>query len=236
MLMDYLNLNNPEIQSVLRIAEEMAESNKNIDAEQLILLSRKRLKIPRQTLLSILQYLTGNHILVEGTKFTRDTVILNEYRKQILDFIVKKQGAHFSAIKKEIFQDSRTKLGSSGQLIWHLGLLLRFKYIKRVKIKNNTLFLPIDMDEDEGLIYYLIKDPIVKDLLCLFSNRDFIPKTEIYKALAQKREDLYYRINKLFENEIFITSNMNDQEIGLRPEIKEKVRKLLPPVVMEVQQ
>ncbi len=228
--MDYLNLNNPDVQSVLKLAEEMAESNKNIGVEELILLSRKRLKIPRQMLLSILQYLTGNHVLVEGTKFTRDTVILNEYRKQILDFILKNQGAHFSSIKKEIFQEGQTKLGSSGQLIWHLGLLLRFKYIKRVKIKNNTLFLPVDMNEDEGMISYLAKDPIIKDILLILANRDFVAKNEIYKMLTQKREDLYYRINKLLEYEVIITNKADDQEIGIMPNLKEKIRNFLPPI------
>jgi len=132
-----LTLSHPSVKSVVKIAKEVINNKNVLDTELLYKLAKKRLRLPRKGLLNIIQLLINKKVLVEGSKYTRDEVLNNKYRFNIYRFLTSNLGAHFSIIRKQIITDSSDNLGSSGQLIWHLEMLIKFNYIKKIKIKNN---------------------------------------------------------------------------------------------------
>ena len=67
-------LAHPSVQSVIEIAEEIISENKILDATLLYITAKRRLKIPRQGLLSIIRMLINRKILVEGSKFTKKSL------------------------------------------------------------------------------------------------------------------------------------------------------------------
>ncbi len=225
--MDYLSIDNSQVQDVLRIAEEITFSNKLLIIDDLYHRARRELNLPSNVLWDIIQYLTGHQILVEGTKFTRETVLQNEYRKKIYHLILANHGAHFCFLKKEIFNETLDKDGSSGQLIWHLGLLMKFKYVKRIKVKNNTLFLPVQMDEEEGIMHYWIKDLLIQHILAFLLEVGFISRSDLIHQIVVKREDISYRIKKLSEAQILVEDPTCLQNIGINPSKKELLKKVL---------
>ena len=58
-------------------------------------------------------------------------------------------------------------LGSPGQLLWHLEMLMKFNYIKKIKVGNYTIFLPIEMDTELGTINFLLQDKINRKIVGL---------------------------------------------------------------------
>lgn len=118
-----LSLDHPSVQNVLEIANELTKENKFLDTHTLYQRAKKRLKIPRKGLLKIIQLLIDNKVLVDGSRFTRESVLDNPLRKYVYQVILHNVGIHFSALKRRF---STKKIGSTGQLIWHLDMLIKF--------------------------------------------------------------------------------------------------------------
>ena len=203
-----------------------ASLRKTLNTELLYSRARIRLKIPRKGLLYIIQLLFNRKILVEGSKFTQETILSNTIRKRIYSFIKTHIGAHFSLIRERVLSVDRKSFGSPGQLIWHLGMLVKFNYIKKLKVGNFTIFLPIEIDDEFGMICFLINDELNKKIVNLLLEYDTIKKADAYKLLNEKRELVYYRINKLIEQNI-IYSVEEGNKLNLNPHIKEIVLQIL---------
>ncbi|MHA1242376.1 MAG: hypothetical protein ACTSQU_16575 [Promethearchaeota archaeon] len=220
-----LTLNHPSVQSVIEIAKEVINNNNVLDTELLYTLAKRRLKFPRKGLLSIIQLLINKKVLVEGSKYTRDEILINKYRFNLYRFLTSYLGAHFSTIKKQIITDKSGSLGSSGQLIWHLEMLIKFNYIKKIKIKNYTVFLPYEIDDEIGLLHFILHDEIYLKIIQLLLSNEKLKKSEVHKLLDEKRETIYYRINNLIEfniielrgdrNALILNSSRKDDIISI---------------------
>jgi predicted transcriptional regulator len=194
-----LGLDHPNVQKVIEIAEELTEANKILNIENLYSLAKRRLKIPRKGLLKIIQYLLNKKILVEGSKYTKETVLDNEYRRIIYNYIDQNPGTYFSQLKRDLLSGSSEAEASSGQLIWHLEMLLKFKYIKKLKVKNYSIFLPTDIADEFGILYFLLNDKINQKIITLLNNSGGIKMADVYKEINEQREHVYYRINNFIE-------------------------------------
>ncbi len=219
-----IGVDHPNVKRVLEIAEEIMRKNKILNIENLYNLAKKQLKIPRNGLLSIIQFLINKKILIEGSKFSKETVLSNYIRKGIYNYIKIHPGVHFSILRKKALPEVK---GSSGQLIWHLEMLLKFNYIKKIKVGNYTVFLPFDIDEKVGLILFLLRDRINYKIIHLLFKENTMIRSEIYKEIEEKREDVYYRINNLIDQDIIIVSASSDKEICINPNTKELISDIL---------
>ena len=219
-----IGLDHPSVKKVLEIAEEILSKNKVLNVETLYNLVKKRLKIPRNGLLFIIQFLLNKKILIEGSKFSKKTVLSNFVRKKIYNYIRINPGVHFSNLRKETLSSN---IKSSGQLVWHLEMLLKFNYIKKIKVGNYTVFLPFDMDEDIAMYIFLLRDRINNKLLRLLVKNDIMARSETYKEIDEKREDVYYRIKNLMDYEVIILSEGSDKEVCINPKKKEIITKIL---------
>ena len=146
-----LGLDHPSVQSVIEVAREIVSENKVLDTEILYHIAKRRLKIPRGGLLRIIQFLLNKKILIEGTKCTKETVLLNHHRRKIYNFIKSHLGVHFSIIRKVLFSDIEGKTPVTGQLLWHLEMLIKFNYVKKVNFKKYVILIPIEIDDEMGM-------------------------------------------------------------------------------------
>ncbi len=222
-LRNSLCLDHPSVQSVIEIAQEIISDNRVLDTETLYNIAKNRLQIPHRGLLRIIQFLINKKILVEGSKFTKDLVLNNVNRKRIYNFITSHIGVHFSIIKKVLFDAESDKSGSTGQLLWHLKMLIKFNYIKKIRFKKYTLFIPVEIDHKVGIIFFLLRDKINKKIVNLLINEQKVEKSEIYKHINEQRELVYYRINDLTDHEIITQSREEDCIINLNQHNKELV-------------
>jgi hypothetical protein len=114
-----MGLEHPNVKRVIEIAEEIMSKNKVLNIETLYNVAKISLKLPRNGLLFIIQFLINKKILIEGSKFSRETVLLNPTRRGVYNCIRTNPGVHFSILRKKALSDES---GSSGQLVWHLEL------------------------------------------------------------------------------------------------------------------
>jgi len=218
-----IGLEHPSVQSVIEIAQEIISENKVLDTEILYNTAKNRLKIPRRGLLRIIQFLINQRILVEGTKCTRNTVLLNPHRNKIYRFIRSHLGVHFSIIRDVLFSDHDGKSQRTGQLVWHLEALIKFGYIKKVKFKNYAIFIPSEIDDENGIIYFLLRDRLNKKIINLLIERSLVKKSAIHKELNEQREIINYRVKDLMTYNILSQIKEGDNKIGLNQKSKDKI-------------
>jgi len=216
-------LEHAEIQEVLGIAKELARQNKIIQPALLYKIAKRRLKLESETLLSIINLLLKNKILIEGSKLLKQEVLLNPYRVDIFRFIKTYPGVHFSVIRKKVFSEGG-KTGSTGQFIWHIEVLMKFNFIKRIQVKNYSLFLSSDMDEELGIYYFLLRDRINRKIVIYLNNNEPIEQAQIPNKILESKGSVYYHIKTLEEYKVLLLEKNNDtgnKEVRLDQEKKE---------------
>jgi len=218
-----IGLEHPSVKQVIEIAEEILNENKILNIDSLYYRAKKRLKIPRKGLNAIIQFLINNKILVNRSRFTRRTLLSNSTRKIIYNFIQSNIGSHFSLIKKVGILSDMT--GSPGELIWHLDMLIKFNYIKKLTLKNYTIFLPVEIDDESGKIYFLLQDEIYRKILTHLTSNDSQERSQIYKSLGENRGTINYRIQNLIEFQIL--ELLSNNKVKLNPKKREIVIEVL---------
>lgn len=209
-----MNLNSALVQEVLAVAEGLISENRVLSSKLLYNEVRRQISAEDKVLLAIINFLLEHRILVEGSKLTKDLVLSNLHRKNIYEFIRTNRGAKFSTIRGTY----EGTTGSSGQLIWHLQLLLKFNYIKKLKFKRFTIFLPIEMDDEEGLMTFFVQDSLNKKILKLLNVQGPLKRTDIYEALDAPREKIHYRVKMLLETNLILTLDESEKEVYINPE------------------
>ena len=221
-----LNLEHPSVKEVIAIAEDILNQNKVLNIQSLYNKAKKQLKIPKKGLVKIISLLLNKKILIEGSKYTKKTVLTNRVRYRILKYIEGNGAAYFSEIRRNILADDGDDLGS-GQLIWHLEMLLKFKYIKKIKVGNYSVFLPIYIDDETGEIIFLLNDKVNREITKALLKREPIKQSEIYKIVSYKRENVYYRIKNLIFHQIIVVKEEINSVISINPQKKNLVIQII---------
>ena len=222
-------LDQPDVQSVIAIAEELAKKNKVIQIDLLYKIAKRRLKFESETLFSIIDLLITKKVIVEGSRLIKGNVLINRYRSDIYQFIKTYPGVHFSVIKREVLAD-----GSSGQFIWHLEVLMKFNFIKEVKVMKYTLFLPSEMEEDFGVYFFLLRDKINLKIAKYLENDEPIEAIQLPTKILESKGSVYYHLKIMTEYKI-LESKKNEmtgnEEVWLNPEKRELFIKIVNDVV-----
>ncbi len=219
-----MGLEHPNVKRVIEIAEEIMSKNHVLNLETLYNVAKKSLNLPRNGLLFIIQFLINKKILIEGSKFSRETVLSNPIRRGIHNYIRANPGVHFSILRKKALSDES---GSSGQLVWQLEMLLKFNYINRIKVGNYTVFLPIEMEVELGIIYFLLRDKINRKIVDLLTTQYSIKNSEIFKIIDEKREKVNYRLKNLINYDLICFKEDPSKEVYLNPDKQEDVISIL---------
>ena len=217
-------LDNPDVQSVLDIAEELVRNNKVVQSDLLYKIAKRRLKFTNERLFSIINSLFQNNILVEGSRFTRISILFNEYRVKIYELIKTFPGLHFSIIKEKVFGEEEDASGRTGQFIWHLEGLIKFNYIKKVSIRNYSLFLPVEMEDSFGIYFFWLRDRINRKIILLLRTNEPFEQARVPEKTQESKGSVYYHIKTLIEYEILVSeknSETGKTEIWLNPEKRE---------------
>ncbi|MBN1214269.1 MAG: hypothetical protein JXA99_02390 [Candidatus Lokiarchaeota archaeon] len=212
-----LDLDNLDIQKIIQIAEDILVKKEYLNIKILETTAKRILKRPRKEIIEKIEFLINKKVLIEGSKYTKKTVLYNQFRRKIYNLIKKNNGINFSLLKKIVYEKQS---GSSGQLIWHIGMLIKFELIKKIKIGNSTIFIPFHIDEDYGRLNYFLKDKINKKIISLMMSIEKINRAEIYKIINEKRQNVYYRLKVLTENNIIKSYNNSEKELCIIQKIK----------------
>ena len=204
--LDFQKTDQWKIQAVINIAKEIAEQNKIVKMEKLFNTSKKRLGINSQKLKFILKYLFDNKILIEDSKIIKSEALSNENRAEIFKFIKKYPGVNFSALKNNVLPESN--LGT-GQIIWHLEILMNFRYINKMTFKKYTLYLPYEMAPEQALLYFLLRDRINRKIIKILNDKGSMKQADIPQAINESKGNIYYHIKTLNEEKLLISEKIS---------------------------
>jgi len=215
-----IGIDHPTVKGVIRIANVILKEGRLLNIEYLYRRAKRELKIPREGLLTIIQYLVNKKIIIDGSKFTIDTILDNEIRNLLYFFIQENIGLHFSAIKRNIAKFLKGNQIGVGQLIWHLEMLLKFNLIKSFALGNHTIFITVETDEVIAKIYYLARNTVRNKILRYLIENERATRPVISEKINESRENVYYHAKILIENDCIISKN---KEICLNPKFKQQI-------------
>lgn len=215
-----IGTDHPTVKGVIRVANEILNEGRILNIEYLYRRAKRELKIPREGLLTIIQYLVNKKIIINGSKFTKDTILDNNIRNLVYNFIQENIGLHFSAIKRNLVKFLKGNQIGVGQLIWHLEMLLKFELIKCFTLGNHTIFIPVETDEIIAKIYYLARNIVRNKILRNLIENERTTRPLIAGVIQESRENVYYHIKILMEHDCIININ---KELYLNPKFKQQI-------------
>ncbi len=223
----HTGVDQPTIQQLLEIAEELIYNNKILTGELLYNAAKRELKLPRAELLDLIAWLFDQKMLVEGSKLTRSRVLSNPKRLEIYEYIKTKIVVTYSMIKRTLSSSDEATIQSSGQLIWHLQMLMKFDLIDRIPFKNYSLFVPKGLDSDMAICIFLLHDPLNRQIVQHVLENTTLRTTDIYKTLSEAREKIYYRLTNLISLGLLSTSEDQADAIQITPRKKPLLHEIL---------
>ena len=229
------------INAVMQIAEELVNRNKIIQMEKLFRIVKKRLKMSPLTIVSIITYLRRNAQIVERSKMLKDDVLSNTYRKIIFNFINKYPGINFSNLRQFSFQeyklttDKKINKGSVGQFDWHLNILMKFKFIRKIEFKNYSLFIPYKMEDKKGIYYFLLRDSINRKIIHVLTKEKQIKSSKIHRLIKESRSSVYYHVNVINEYDLVILEKISGNlVVRLNPHNKDLIVNIVDDIELKL--
>ncbi|NHI94352.1 MAG: hypothetical protein EAX96_17805 [Candidatus Lokiarchaeota archaeon] len=216
--MSAFNIDEETLEKIFIIAEDIINEKNGLEIEPLQNELKKKLNLPERTIYDVIQLLLNKRVLVEGSKLTRESVLINPYRKKIYHYLIDNVCAYFTEIKNFIFCNQSSNKGSAGHLIWHLEMLLKFNLIKKIRFETYTIFMPIEVDEEVAVNLFLLKNDLNKNIITLLIKHEKIKKSEVHRHLNENREKIYYHLNKLMEYNIINSNQADNKNIFINPE------------------
>jgi len=132
-------------------------------------------------------------------RLSKEDVLNNENRQEIIKIILNNPGIHYNLILKQ----SNLR---SGQLQWHLNILSQYGMIKKEKLGRYLVFYPVLNDESfEKSENIFIRSPTTMKIYNIIKEEPGICSSTIAKMLKLQRNSVKYHIDKLL-SEDYISS------------------------------
>ena len=183
-----------EEEMVLELVREYIEQHQFFNFNKIIPFISSRFakastNISSQGIKTILKSLVKQNHIIDGSSLTRDSVLLNENRKRIYDYISRNSGKYFYKIVK------KTKLNNP-VVEWHLNILLKFNFIKKTNIEDQEVYFKAEIDQElDKTVFFIKRERIEKIIRYFLHDNEGITKTRISKELKMH----YMTIDKYFE-------------------------------------
>ena len=90
-------------------------------------------------ILRIVKDLVKKRLIIIGSKLVKDTVLENTLRRQIYEYVLNHPGSTNYDLRKAF------DVGAN-QILWHLNFLIKFEFIKIIKIEKHKAIFSFDSD------------------------------------------------------------------------------------------
>ncbi len=144
----------------------------------------------------ILDSLVTKHVIVEGSKITRNSLLSNLNRSSIYEEIKNKPGIYLNKLSKN--------LGLNIFLTnWHLNILLRFNMIRKQEHNNYISYFDSELPSENDYILQIISRVKCSELIeYLNSNSRGSTKSQITKTLRMHHTTVNKYLEILIEKQL----------------------------------
>ena len=199
---------------VLKIVQEYLSKNRFLEIEKIIPFINSRLikdsnGLNSSGIYNVLNNLVKKHVIVNGSKYTREELLINENRVSVYETIVSNPGIHFMRLV--------TILAMSKYLAkWHLNMLLKFNLIKKKNVENREIYFTSNLDPHKAEILHFIsreKTQKIIEFLNNNSNREYYSKHQLIKNLRMHYNTLTKYLEKLEEYGYIFSLQLSNKKV-----------------------
>ena len=175
--------------------------------------SRSSINLNREGITKIVNSFVQRNLIVEGSKLTREEILLNNKRSKIYNYIAKNPGVYYYNIMKKLSISSHV-------VIWHLNILLEFNYIKKTTIDNHDIYFEVSMDLDIVKVRYYLKNEKCKQIIDHLKNKHLgDSKTSMSRNLKMHPNTIKKYIEILEDLEIVLKTEASNTTMYLLNEV-----------------
>ncbi len=195
---------------ILTIAHKMMDRHYVLDTDDLYKeCKRSIITASTTTIRTALQDLLNKRYLIEGKAVSREQLLENGNRCNILDLVRRDPGIHFTLIKDSIATDSRT-------IQWHLGMLADFNFIREVRYGINVIYFDYLLEREHDLFYYYVHKDNSPAIFQTILDTPGITFAALLERLNLPRSTLTRKIKGLLEQGLLIGQTLPNQSMTLQ--------------------
>ena len=154
-----------------------------------------------------LEVLLENNMVVEGSKLTKDDVLLNSNRKRVYNYIRDNPGAYPNKIVNALSM-------STFLVNWHLDMLLKFNYIRSERIDNMDAYFDSELNAENDVINHLIsREKCSKIVEYLKNNMEGVTKYQLSKDLGMHANTITKYLNKIETFGLIIVEKLSNKRL-----------------------
>lgn len=205
------NLSHNE-QVVFEVIQEFLESNRTFEMEKVLPIiisrfARSSININKEGIKNILISLIQKKVVIERSKFSRDTVLNSPKRKKIYEYIKENPGYNLNRIASELIITNYV-------VYCHLNTLLKFNFIKKQKMGKREIFFDVNLDFEQVKHIYITSKEISKQIVdYLKKNNIGITKTKISSDLNKHLTTIEKYLEALEDLNILYKEKISDKEL-----------------------
>ena len=198
--------------SVLEIINEYLEENRFFRVNDIIPFISSRfaksgINVNINGIRTILKSLIERNFIVEGSKLTRNEILLNSNRKKIYKYIQNNPGVYFYNIVSNL--DLNIPV-----VEWHLNILIKFMYISKEKIENKEVYFDVSIKSEDRMILFLMSKDKCKEIInFLKEHQEGTTRTQISEQLKMHSTTVAKYIDKLHENGILSKKSLTTKTL-----------------------
>lgn len=157
----------------------------------------------------ILDSLATKHMIVEGSKITRNTILSNLNRSSIYEEIKNNPGMYLNKLSKD--------LGLSIFLTnWHLNMLLRFNMIRKQEFNNQIAYFDSELPSENDNILQIISRAKCSELIeYLKLNSKGCTKSQIAKTLRMHHTTVNKYLEILIDSQLVNIRTLDKKNLYL---------------------
>jgi len=190
-----------EESQVLTLVEEFLNQNRVCYTPDLVSFIRNRNfqednSLNHNGIKHILDSLVTKHVIVEGSKITRNTILSNLNRSSIYEEIKNNPGMYLNKLSKD--------LGLSIFLTnWHLNILLRFNMIRKQEFNNQIAYFDSELPSENDYLLQVISRVKCSELIeYLKLNSKGCTKSQIAKTLRMHHTTVNKYLKILMDSQL----------------------------------
>ncbi len=193
---------------ILNLIEEFLNKNRIFEKEKALFYIKSRVdnNLNIDGINLIIHRLLIKSLILEGSKFTRRTVLLNMNREKILEIVKQYPG---------IYKHKIAKMMNLSQYVinWHLSKLLAFEFIRERDINGQSCYFDYLLGKERDNLYITInKEKCRRIIEFLTENKNGCTKNQISKELNMHYNTIIRYIKEIDSYNLLNRINLNSRE------------------------
>ena len=196
---------------IFTLIQEFLSCNRIFNKEKVATYIKSRYNVNRNLnyigIKAVIDSLIKKNIILEGSKLTRETILLNSNRYQILNLIKENPGIYKNSLAK--------KLNLCPYVInWHLSMLIKFHIVRERNIDEHISYYEFSLNTQSDKIFHTIsKDRCMRIIEFLKMSKKGCTKYQIAKVLHMHYNTIIKYLNKLEEYNLLIRKKDTNKEL-----------------------